>query len=179
MKILAIDPGLRRTGYGIIAVEQNRLQYVTSGTIVVPTERSLAWRLQEIAQNINAIAHQYQPDVAAIEKVFVNNNPQSTLLLGHARGTAMCTLALLGLAVSEYTALQIKKSVVGKGHATKEQVQSMVQYLLKLQQAPSSDSGDALACAICHAHAAPLNQRLQGIGNFGHRASMRGGRVIN
>lgn len=122
----------------------------------------------------------HKPDIAAIEKVFVNTNPASTLLLGQARGAAMCALADAGLDVHEYTALQIKKSVVGNGHAQKEQVQKMVQYLLKLNRAPASDPADALACAICHSHFSPMSQRLQASGQLSSKSGtrMRGGRLL-
>lgn len=180
MRILGIDPGLRNTGFGVIDYDNNRLNYIASGTIVVPTEEALYLRLKRISEHITEIVELYRPDVAVIEKVFVNNNPQSTLLLGHARGAAMLSLAQHELPVHEYTALQIKKAVVGRGHAHKEQVQAMVQYILKLNAQPAPDPADALACAICHAHAAPLSQRLQS-----HQEStltvkhrIRGGRLI-
>lgn len=152
MRVLGIDPGLRRTGFGVIDVEGPRLLYVASGTIVVPSNISLAARLKTILDHIREVAAQNHPDIAAMEKVFLNTNPTSTLLLGQARGAALCGLADSGLAVHEYTALQIKKAVVGSGRAAKEQVQHMVQRLLSLSGLPSADSADALACAICHAH---------------------------
>lgn len=160
MRILGIDPGLRRTGFGVIDVQGSRLQYVASGTILVPTDEPLAQRLKVILDNIREVVRDTSPTVSALEKVFVNANPTSTLLLGQARGAAMCALADHGLLVHEYTALQIKKSVVGNGHAAKEQVQVMVQHLLKLNGTPSPDSADALACAICHAHIGPLADKL-------------------
>lgn len=160
MRILGIDPGLRRTGFGVIDVEGARMQYVASGTIVVPSDRPLAARLKVILDNIREVARDTQPDVAAMEIVFLNTNPASTLLLGQARGAALCALADCDLDVSEYTALQIKKSVVGTGRAAKEQVQAMVQRLLRLNGMPAPDSADALACAICHAHVVPLLLRL-------------------
>src|SRR5699024_5883071 len=107
--------------FGIIDQDTNKLSYVASGTIVVPPEQELYLRLKEISSHLYEVIDTYQPDVAVIEKVFLNTNPQSTLLLGHARGAAMLSLAQKGLAVSEYTALQIKKAVVGRGHAQKEQ----------------------------------------------------------
>jgi crossover junction endodeoxyribonuclease RuvC len=165
MRILGIDPGLRRTGFGVIECHGMRLSYVASGTIVVPAEQALAQRLKVIFDNIREIAGTARPDVSAIEKVFVNTNPASTLLLGQARGAALCGLAASGLAVHEYTALQIKKSVVGNGHAAKEQVQKMVQNLLGLDDTPAADSADALACAICHAHMGPLVARLKQAGD--------------
>lgn len=181
MRILGIDPGLRRTGFGVIDVQGMRLQYVASGTIVVPSDLPLAQRLKIILDNIREVVQDTSPTVSALEKVFVNTNPASTLLLGQARGAAMCALADSQLEVHEYTALQIKKSVVGNGHAAKEQVQHMVQHLLHLDGLPAADSADALACAICHAHVGPLVERLAKNGDLaeGKRVHLRGGRLAN
>ena len=181
MRILGIDPGLRRTGFGVIDVQGMRLQYVTSGTIVVPSDLPLAQRLKIILDNIREVVQDTSPTVSALEKVFVNTNPASTLLLGQARGAAMCALADSQLLVHEYTALQIKKSVVGNGHAAKEQVQHMVQRLLQLDGLPAADSADALACAICHAHVGPLVERLANSGGLagGKTVRLRGGRLTN
>lgn len=180
MRILGVDPGLRRTGFGVIDAQGQRLQYVTSGIIVVPADQPLAGRLKVILDNIREVVQATRPDVSVVEKVFVNANPTSTLLLGQARGAAMCALADSLLEVHEYTALQVKKSVVGNGHAAKEQVQKMVQHLLGLDGVPASDSADALACAICHAHFHPLSDKLQRTGQLaiGLRSRMRGGRLI-
>lgn len=184
MRILGIDPGLRRTGFGVIDYDGVRLRYVASGTVVVPATGDLSGRLKVILDSIREIIRQHSPDASAIEKVFVNANPASTLLLGQARGAALCALADLDLSVQEYTALQIKKSVVGTGRAAKEQVQMMVQHLLALNGAPAPDAADALACAICHAHSSVLVARLQQAGSqgttgFGARGtSMRRGRLI-
>lgn len=180
MRILGIDPGLRRTGFGIIDVQGQRLQYVASGTIVAPADQPLALRLKTILDNIREIAQTSQPTVSALEKVFVNVNPASTLLLGQARGAALCALADSQLQVHEYTALQIKKSVVGNGHAAKAQVQKMVQHLLGLDGLPTADSADALACAICHAHMAPLTQRLKQAAGLSpdKDTRLRGGRLV-
>jgi len=160
MRILGVDPGLQRTGFGVVDTQGSRLRYVASGTIVIPSQAPLPERLKVILDNLREVVRQTQPDVAALEIVFVNTNPQSTLLLGQARGAAMCALADSGLDVHEYTALQVKKSVVGHGKAAKEQVQMMVQHLLALEATPKSDPADALACAICHAHTDPLGQAL-------------------
>ncbi len=179
MRILGIDPGLRRTGFGVIDVDGPRLLYVASGTIVVPDKLEMAERLKTILDHIREVAADTRPGVAAVEKVFLNTNPSSTLLLGQARGAAMCALADSGLQVHEYTALQIKKSVVGSGRAAKEQVQHMVQRLLSLSGLPSPDSADALACAICHAHMQPLVAALQARplgGAPAHR--LRNGRLV-
>jgi len=119
-------------------------------------EGDLAQRLKAILEGLNQIIAAHGPLEVAVEKVFVNVNPQSTLALGQARGTAICAAVLAGLPVAEYTALQVKQSVVGNGHARKEQVQHMVRRLLALPGEPSPDAADALACAICHAHGAKL-----------------------
>jgi crossover junction endodeoxyribonuclease RuvC len=160
MRVLGIDPGLRRTGFGVIDVEGPRLRYVASGTIVVPLALPLAERLKVILDNLRQVALETRPSVAALEIIFLNTNPASTLLLGQARGAALCALADSRLPVHEYTALQIKKAVVGTGRAAKEQVQMMVQHLLSLDGVPAVDSADALACAICHAHVGPLQDKL-------------------
>lgn len=180
MRILGIDPGLRRTGFGVIEMHGASLRYVSSGTIVVPADQPLAGRLKVILDNIREVVQATQPTVSALEKVFVNTNPASTLLLGQARGAAMCALADSQLEVHEYTALQVKKSVVGNGHAAKEQVQRMVQHLLGLNGLPAADSADALACAICHAHFHPLSQRLKAGGQLQSAlgSRVRGGRLI-
>ena len=138
-------------------IEKNgaRLSYVTSGCVRSGTGE-LAARLRTILEGLNEVIAANTPGAVAIEKVFVNVNPQSTLALGQARGTAICAAVLAGLPVAEYTALQVKQSVVGNGHAKKEQVQHMVKRLLALEGDPSPDAADALACAICHAHGGRL-----------------------
>jgi crossover junction endodeoxyribonuclease RuvC len=151
MKILGIDPGLRTTGFGVIDVHGNHLRYIASGTIKT-SQDDLPQRLKTILSGVAEIILTYGPDCAAIEKVFVNVNPQSTLLLGQARGAAICALVNAELSVAEYTALQVKQAVVGQGKAQKAQVQSMVQRLLLLSGLPSTDAADALGVAICHAH---------------------------
>ncbi len=150
-RLLGIDPGLRCTGFGLIAARGVKLQYLVSGCIR-NTTGELPERLGVILRDLSEVIARYQPAEVAIEKVFVNVNPQSTLLLGQARGAAICAAVLAGLPVREYTALQVKQAVVGNGHAAKEQVQEMVKRLLGLPGAPSADAADALACAICHAH---------------------------
>ena len=174
MRILGIDPGLRRTGFGVIDAQGAALRYVASGTIVVPPDLPLAQRLRVIHDHIQEVIQAHAPTVATIEKVFVNVNASSTLLLGQARGAALCALAGGALDVHEYTALQIKKSVVGSGHADKRQVQVMVRNLLTLNGLPAADSADALACAICHAHVGPLADRL----GSAQGMQLRGGRLI-
>ena len=151
LRILGIDPGSRITGFGVIEKTGSRLAYVTSGCIRTGAE-DLPGRIRAIFEGLREIIAAQRPDEVAVEKVFVNVNPQSTLMLGQARGAAICAVVDAGLAMAEYTALQVKQAVVGKGHANKEQVQHMVIRLLKLPGAPSADAADALACAICHAH---------------------------
>lgn len=151
MKILGIDPGLRITGFGVIHKQGNKLTYIASGTIKTP-EADLPQRLKTIVTGLAEVIQTYGPDCAAIEKVFVNVNPQSTLLLGQARGAAICALVGANLSVAEYTALQVKQAVVGQGKAQKQQVQDMVQRLLSLSGMPGRDAADALGVAICHAH---------------------------
>ncbi len=164
MRILGIDPGSRVTGFGIIDVPSpQRVIYVASGVIKTvqtidgkPVGGSLAERIGEIVRGIDEVSKLYSPTVAAIEQVFVNVNPAATLMLGQARGAAIAALVLANLPVHEYTALQIKKSVVGQGKAAKEQVQAMVMRLLNLPACPSADAADALACALCHAQVAAM-----------------------
>jgi len=138
-------------------IEKNgtRLQYVTSGCVRSGTG-DLAARLKTILDGLSEVIAAHAPGEVALEKVFVNVNPQSTLALGQARGTAICAAVLAGLPVAEYTALQVKKSVVGNGHAAKDQVSHMVKRLLALPGDPAADAADALACAICHAHGARM-----------------------
>ena len=160
IRILGIDPGLRMTGFGVIDVQGQHLRYVASGCIKSDGTQQLPERLLTLFSGVNEIVGTYQPDVAAVEQVFSNVNPQSTLLLGQARGAAVTALVTNRLDVSEYTALQVKQSVVGHGKAAKQQVAHMVMQLLKLPCEPGSDAADALACAICHAHA------TQGLGRL-------------
>lgn len=152
MIILGIDPGLRTTGFGVIEKHGNKLRYIASGTIKTGLEGALPPRLKIILQGVREIVATYQPNCAAIEKVFVNVNPQSTLLLGQARGAAISALVGADLDVAEYSPTQIKQSVVGTGKAAKPQVQDMVARLLMLPGIPGSDAADALGVAICHAH---------------------------
>lgn len=156
MRVLGIDPGLRNTGFGIIEVINNKPNYVVSGVISTISEKSLPNRLKIILEALNEVITDTKPQIVSIEKVFVNVNPQSTLLLGQARGTALSACVLNSLEVSEYTALQIKKSVVGYGHADKSQVTKMVKYLLNLDGYPQADAADALAAALAHIHYANL-----------------------
>ncbi len=172
-RILGIDPGLRITGFGVVDKTGQTLSYVTSGCIRTRDGEPLADRLKTILDGLAEVIADCQPAQVAVEQVFVNINPQSTLLLGQARGTAICAAVLHHLPVTEYTALQVKQAVVGNGHAKKEQVQEMVKRLLKLNGSPGADAADALACAICHAHG---GQGLGGLATAGLR--MRGGRLV-
>jgi crossover junction endodeoxyribonuclease RuvC len=172
LRILGIDPGLRITGFGIIEKNGNKLAYISSGCIR-SGDADLPDRLKVILSGLREIIGAHRPQQVAVEKVFVNANPASTLALGQARGTAICAAVDAGLPVSEYTALQVKQAVVGNGHAGKEQVQEMVKRLLKLSGAPSADAADALACAICHAHG---GQGLGAIATRGYR--VKRGRLV-
>lgn len=173
IRILGIDPGLRITGFGLIEKTGNKLSYVSSGCIKTDAAASLPTRLGTIYAGLRELVAAHRPDQAAVEIVFVNVNPQSTLLLGQARGAAITALVADGLEVAEYTALQVKQAVVGNGHADKTQVQSMVRRLLALPGDPSPDAADALACAIAHAHG---GQGLGAMATKGFR--VRNGRMI-
>ena len=152
MIILGIDPGLRTTGFGVIEKQGSRLRYIASGTIKTGSEGALPPRLKVILTGVSEIVATYPPASAAIEKVFVNVNPHSTLLLGQARGAAITALVGADLDVAEYTPTQVKQAVVGTGKAVKAQVQDMVARLLKLPGLPGTDAADALGIAICHAN---------------------------
>jgi crossover junction endodeoxyribonuclease RuvC len=171
LRILGIDPGLRVTGFGVVDKNVNGLAYVTSGC-VRSDSGDLAARLKSILEGLNEVIAAQHPGEVAIEKVFVNANPQSTLALGQARGTAICAAVLAELPVAEYTALQVKQAVVGNGHASKGQVQHMVRRLLVLPGDPSPDAADALACAICHAHGG----RMGALATRGYR--LKRGRLV-
>ena len=152
-RILGVDPGLRITGFGVIEKTGNKLSYLASGCIKTDAKASLPQRLGTIHSGLRELVAQYQPDQAVVEIVFVNVNPQSTLLLGQARGACITALVTCNLSVAEYTALQMKQAVAGHGKAAKAQVQAMVQRLLQLPGAPRPDAADALGLAITHAHA--------------------------
>lgn len=174
-RILGIDPGLRATGFGVIDRFSHKLRYVASGVIRSQENAPLPQRIATLFAGISEVVAQHRPDEASVEIVFVNVNPQSTLLLGQARGAALAALTHAGLPVSEYTALQVKQAVVGHGKAAKQQVGFMVTRLLELSGQPSADAADALACAITHAwrqgEGAPV---LAG----GRQLRVRGGRFV-
>ena len=160
-RILGIDPGLRVTGFGVIEQHGQQLRYVASGVVRSKDTDSLPARIHTLFKGISEVVATYQPDEASIEIVFVNVNPQSTLLLGQARGAALAALTCAKLPVAEYTALQVKQAVVGHGKAAKQQVGFMVTRLLGLDAAPGSDAADALACAITHAQVGAYSQLNQ------------------
>jgi crossover junction endodeoxyribonuclease RuvC len=162
MRILGIDPGLQTTGFGVIEADGPRLSYVASGTIKTSAVATgdLPARLKILFDGIREVHTRYQPQCAAVEIVFVNVNPQSTLLLGQARGACITALVASNLPVAEYTALQMKKAVVGHGRAAKSQVQEMVRRLLQLPGLPGTDAADGLGMAITHAHAGAAMGRL-------------------
>jgi crossover junction endodeoxyribonuclease RuvC len=171
-RILGIDPGLRVTGFGILEMHRGKLCYVMSGCIRA-TGTSLPVRLGVIVRDLAHVIAETRPTEVAVEKVFVNVNPNSTLLLGQARGAAIAAAVLAGLPVTEYTAGQVKQAVVGAGRALKPQVQEMVRRLLALPGIPAADAADALAAAICHAHAST------GVGAFARNGyRVRNGRLL-
>ena len=159
-RILGIDPGSLATGYGIIDQVGQQLTYVASGCIRAKGE-SLAERLGIIFAGVNSIIHEFLPQEMAIEQVFMNKNADSALKLGQARGAAICAGVHSHLPVDEYAARQIKQAVVGKGSATKEQVQHMICVLLSLPGKPQSDAADALGVAVCHVHHSQTRRRMQ------------------
>lgn len=152
LRILGIDPGLRQTGWGIIACDGPRLSFVASGHIKSTSGEPLAYRLRELFEGLSATIATFGPRESAVEETFVNDNAKATLKLGQARGMAMLAPALAGLQVGEYPPNLVKKAVVGAGHADKKQVQAMIGYLLPTAKFETADEADALAIAICHAH---------------------------
>ena len=180
MRILGIDPGLRTTGFGVLDAEGAQLRYVASGVIETASADlgDLPARLKLLFDGIREISSRYQPDVAVVEIVFVNVNPQATLLLGQARGACVTALVASDLPVAEYTALQMKQAVAGHGKAAKTQVQAMVQRLLGLPAAPRPDAADALGLAITHAHAGAAMARVAQVTDLQRRqhAMYKGGR---
>ena len=160
IRILGIDPGLRRTGWGVITQEGSKLGFLGCGVILSDDKASLAERLKQLHLGVVAVIHDYAPDESAIEETFVNTDARATLKLGQARGASMLACALAGLSVAEYAPNQVKKTVVGAGHAQKEQVQAMIKILLPKSDASNADAADALAVAITHAQHRGLKAML-------------------
>jgi crossover junction endodeoxyribonuclease RuvC len=174
-RILGIDPGSRKTGFGIIELEGKKIKHVVNGRLLVG-DGDFADRLRQIFEGLNDIIERYQPEMMAIEKVFLHKNADSALKLGQARGAAICAAVSHQLSVHEYSATQIKKSVVGNGHAKKDQVQYMMSVILSLSELPEEDAADALACALTHANFASVGNALNNKLPEGMRTSRRGGR---
>ncbi len=162
--ILGIDPGSRKTGFGLISVDRNKSHYVSSGTIHLPSKEPLSVRLKVLFESLTEVIDTYQPEVASIERVFVAKSADSALKLGQARGAAMVACVMKDLVVYEYAARQIKQSVVGTGAASKQQVQHMVTALLGLSAEPKEDAADGLAAALCHCHVDGLASTLASSG---------------
>ena len=158
VRIIGIDPGLRRCGWGIIESTGNRISFVAAGTITPPTDLELAERLVLLHRGIGEVLDLHRPDEAAVEETFVSAGARSALQLGQARGVVLMTPALRGLPVGEYAANLVKKSVVGTGHAEKGQIQMMIKILLPTASFKGADAADALAIAVCHAHHRAIRQ---------------------
>ena len=152
IRIIGIDPGLRRTGWGVVDVLGNSLRFVASGTVTSDGDMDLASRLCQLHDGLAEVVHAYKPDEAAVEQTFVNKDAVGTLKLGQARGIALLAPAEAGLDIGEYAPNAVKKTVVGVGHAAKEQIQHMVKFMLPGVTFAGPDAADALAVAICHAH---------------------------
>ena len=161
MRILGIDPGSRITGYGVITASGHELGFIACGTIRTGGEADFSRRLLTIFRDLCEVIETHQPEVAAVEDIFISSNPRSALKLGHARGAAVVAAQHSGLSIVDYTPRRVKQCVAGYGQAEKSQVQSMVRTLLALDSTPSQDAADSLAVAICHAHHAIGNGRLR------------------
>lgn len=159
MRVIGLDPGLRRTGWGVIESEGARLRHVANGVVESDERLDLARRLVQLDEGLLEVLDRYRPEAAAVEASLVNKNAGSTLKLGVARGVALLTPAKYGLPVAEYLPMIVKKAVVGTGHAGKEQVQTMVRHLLPGCAIANADAADALAVAICHSHHAATDRR--------------------
>jgi crossover junction endodeoxyribonuclease RuvC len=152
IRILGIDPGLRRTGWGVVAIDGNRLSFLACGSLATDDKAALAVRLVAIHDGLRRVVDEFGPDEAAVEATFVNKDATATLKLGQARGIAMLVPAAAGLPVAEYAPNLVKKTIVGAGHSEKVQIRMMVKVLLPKADPQSDDAADALAIAICHAH---------------------------
>lgn len=159
LRLLGLDPGLQRTGWGMIRVDGSRLSHIANGVVATDSGAAIAVRLAAIYDGVAAVIAAHRPDCAVIEETFVSRNAASTLKLGQARGAALLAPARAGLTVAEYAANAVKKAVVGVGHADKQQIQMMVQRLLPGVELAGADAADALAVAICHAHHAATRAR--------------------
>lgn len=164
MRIIGIDPGLRRTGWGVLDARDNRLSFVAEGTVTSDAKAQLSDRLMQLYDGLVDVIETWSPELAAVEETFVNKNPTSTLKLGQARGIALLVPARMGLSVGEYSPNLVKKTVVGAGHAGKDQVLMMVKTLLPGAGNAGADAADALAVAICHAHHYETNARIHAAG---------------
>ena len=173
-RILGIDPGSRKTGFGIIELDGRQIRHVINGRLLVG-DGDFADRLKQIFDGLSDLIERYQPQIMAVEKVFLHKNADSALKLGQARGAAICAGVSHDLTVHEYTATQIKKAVVGNGHAKKDQVQYMMSVILKLSQTLEEDAADALACAFTHASHAAIGTSQRKLPE-GMRTTRRGGR---
>jgi crossover junction endodeoxyribonuclease RuvC len=162
MRIFGIDPGLQRTGWGVVDVNGNALRHVAHGVVHTKPDQPTAERLKHIFEELTKMLTLWQPTEAAVEETFVNSNAATSLKLGLARGVALMTPALMNIQVAEYAANLVKKSVVGAGHAEKQQVQAMIRVLLPGIEA-SPDAADALAVAICHAHHGMTRNKLDSV----------------
>jgi crossover junction endodeoxyribonuclease RuvC len=152
IRILGIDPGLRRTGWGMIAIDGNRLMFIACGSLATEDQAALALRLLAIHDGLRSVVASHDPDEAAVESTFVNKNAAATLKLGQARGIAMLVPAIAGLPVSEYAPNLVKKTIIGAGHGEKAQIRMMIGVLLPKADPRSDDAADALAIAVTHAH---------------------------
>ena len=177
IRIIGIDPGLRRTGWGVVDSDGVRLVYVASGMIGSDAEAELSFRLREIYEGLTGVLAAFKPAEAAVEETFVNENARATLKLGQARGIALLAPAMKGLKVAEYAPNVIKKTVVGAGHAEKRQIQAMIGFLLPKARFESADEADALAIAICHAQHRGARERERALAEKERERIGRGGKA--
>ena len=163
MRLIGLDPGLQRTGWGVIDADAGRLRHIAHGVVVSTPGQPLSERLKGLFLSLQDVLTEWQPAEAAVEEVFVNKNPESTLKLGQARAMAMLAPALIDLPVAEYSPRSVKQAIVGRGGADKVQVQHMVTVLLQLKEKPAEDAADALAVALCHQHTQQTAERMQAL----------------
>ena len=160
MLILGLDPGLRATGWGLIQSSGTKITHIANGVVRVPNDKELSSRLSDLFSSLSEVIDNYSPNYAAVEEVFLNKNPASSLKLGQARGVVLLSAARNGIPVTEYSATKIKKSIVGSGHADKTQMRKMVTHLLPSSKIIGHDAVDALAVAICHSHYQSYNDKI-------------------